>query len=46
MAETTVKIGLDELLKNMGIGASSCSILGDDGSPVSRKEIVLNEKRD
>lgn len=47
MAEITDEIGLDQLLKNMGVGASSCSSLGgDDGSQVFSKEIESNEKRD
>lgn len=46
MAEITDEIGLDQLLKNMGVGASSCSSLGDDGSQVFSKEIESNETRD
>lgn len=46
MAEITDEVGLDQLLKNMGIDASSCSSSGDDGSQVSSTEIESNEKRD
>lgn len=46
MAEIAEEIGLDQLLKNMRVGASSCSSSGDDGSQVSSKDIESNEKRD